>query len=106
VALAWLVPHLRQNWRRRVPIDRLGRNAKRGATYYKSRPSQAGPGCIEPTIKIPAAADHNVCWLSPLTHSQRLKYRICRVSVKPRLELGEQLTGDGRDILDARHRQQ
>jgi hypothetical protein len=34
-------------------------------------------------------------------NSQRLKYRISRVSVEPRLELGEQLARNGRDVLDA-----
>jgi hypothetical protein len=42
--------------------------------------------------------------LSP--HSQRLKYRIGGICVEPRLELGEQLAWNGRDVLDACHRQQ
>jgi hypothetical protein len=54
---------------------------------------------ISPPIAMPPVGS-----ISP--HSQCLKYRIARVSIEPRLELGEQLARDRRDVLDARHRQQ
>ena len=52
-----------------------------------------------------AAHDSNVGSGLVSSYSQCLEHRIGRVSVEPRLELGEQLAGNGRDVLDARHRQ-
>ncbi len=40
------------------------------------------------------------------THPQRLEHRVCRVGVESRLELGEQLARNGRDVFHARHREQ
>jgi hypothetical protein len=89
-----------------------------GAVPFEARPQRRqvlARDDIEPTRQNPGGRRPQrrrtqchpfVCWFKPLTHSEGLKYRICRVSVKPRLELSEQLTGDRSDILDARHRQQ
>ena len=41
----------------------------------------------------------------PLLHAHCLEHGIHRISVEPRLELGEQLAGNRRDVLHARHRQ-
>ena len=42
----------------------------------------------------------------PSLHSQRLKRRISRVGVETGLKLGEQFSGDGRDVADAGHGEQ
>jgi len=50
---------------------------------------------------------HELGWgvSNPLLHAQRFEDRIGGVGIKARLELGEQLAGDGRQVADAGHRQ-
>ena len=67
-------------------------------------PSRFGPALAAWSFRTIQRPDSYRARLSP--YSKGLKYRIGRISVEPRLELGEQLAGNGRDVLDARHRQQ